>query len=300
MGRNKYIQCEVCRKSLRRDKIKLHIHRHEVERKNRHPMKICPTCNVSMIAWNLPRHQKIHQKSSATILENIKVDQLRYEDTKTVGQIVENVMLLDKYNIDPMSLRKEYVKALDVNSHKTNKNDGTVLRPWQQQLLDFIAPSDREIIWVIGQKGAEGKSWFQEYMINYYGSMRVFHSTLNKHSDGILHTLTKKSVSLIDVFIFNMPRSFAVENVPYTLLEEIKDGQAISSKYDSKILRFKTPNIVAVFSNELPTTIEMSTDRWKIFKINDDDLLFKITPIEMSDGRCKIFNIKGNYKLLKN
>ena len=78
---------------------------------------------------------------------------------------------------------------------------------------------------------------------------------------------------MIDIFIFNIPRSFATEAVPYTLLEEIKDGQAISSKYDSKILRFKTPNIVVVFSNGNPTERMMSRDRWQIFKIKDNNLI---------------------------
>ena len=36
----------------------------------------------------------------------------------------------------------------------------TELRIWQQQLLDNISsPSDREVIWVIGQKGTEGKTF---------------------------------------------------------------------------------------------------------------------------------------------
>ena len=36
------------------------------------------------------------------------------------------------------------------------------LRPWQQQLMENLStPSDREIIWIIGRKGNEGKTWFQ-------------------------------------------------------------------------------------------------------------------------------------------
>ena len=86
-----------------------------------------------------------------------------------------------------------------------------------------------------------------------------------------------KMLALIDIFIFNIPRSIATEAVPYTLLEEIKDGQAISSKYDSKILRFKTPNIVVVFTNEEPTETMMSKDRWQIFKIDGNNLIPKLS-----------------------
>ena len=34
-----------------------------------------------------------------------------------------------------------------------------------------------------------------------------------------------------------------------TPLEQIKDGNAISSKYSSTVLKFKVPNMVIVFSN---------------------------------------------------
>ena len=41
----------------------------------------------------------------------------------------------------------------------------TELHIWQQQLLDNISsPPGREVIWVIGQKGNEGKTWSQEYL----------------------------------------------------------------------------------------------------------------------------------------
>ena len=48
----------------------------------------------------------------------------------------------------------------------------TEIRIRQQQLLDTISStSDREVIrdWVIGQKGNEGKTWFQEYLDTFYG-----------------------------------------------------------------------------------------------------------------------------------
>ena len=41
----------------------------------------------------------------------------------------------------------------------------------------------------------------------------------------------------------------------YPVLESIKDGTAINGKYQSEVLRFKTPNIVIVFSNDDPDVI---------------------------------------------
>ena len=36
------------------------------------------------------------------------------------------------------------------------------------------------------------------------------------------------------------------------MLENIKDGQADASKYNSEILKFSSPNVAVVFSNEYP------------------------------------------------
>ena len=59
-----------------------------------------------------------------------------------------------------------------------------------------------------------------------------------------------------------------MNDVDYTLLENIKDGKAISGKFITKKMRFKTPNVIIVFSNKYPDTREFSEDRWMIFKIN--------------------------------
>ena len=54
------------------------------------------------------------------------------------------------------------------------------------------------------------------------------------------------------------------------MLENIKDGQEEASKYNSEIIKFRTPNIVVVFSNEL------SSDRWNVFKIDTEMELQKV------------------------
>jgi len=225
-------------------------------------MKSCSVCHMSMKAGNLSRHMKTHTKTQ-NILDNIKKDQEGFDQVRKTGQIVGE--LLKSGNIDPRSLRREYSKALEIMNVPDKITD--TLRPWQQKLLEDIKPSDRNIIWVIGKNGAEGKSWFQRYLVQHHGSQRVFDTTIEKRSDGVLHALSKRVVSLIDVFIFNIPRSFSIDNVPYSLLEQIKDGQAISTKYDSKVLRFKTPNIVLVFANNQPSHGKMSLDRFQTVNI---------------------------------
>ena len=208
--------------------------------------------------WKSTKNQK------QNILDNIKKDQEHFKQQQETGQVVEE--LLKSSNIDPRSLRSEYSKALEIINVPDKITD--TLRPWQQKLFGDIKPSDRDIIWVIGRKGAEGKSWFQKYLVQLYGSHRVFHTTIEKRTDGILHALSKRLLPLIDIFIFNIPRSFSIDFIPYNLFEQLKDGEAISTKYDSKCLRFKTPNILLVFANYMPSQVKMSFDRWQIFNID--------------------------------
>ena len=268
MGRNKYIQCKICLKSLRSDKLKSHEEQHE--RKSKYQMKRCSICQKSMIAGHLARHMKTHNNSKTELLQGIKADQKCYEDVGNKGKLLKE--LLENEDIDPMSLRKEYQKALEVDSFR-NEHQFESLKPWQEKLKTCIKSTDREIIWVYGRQGAEGKSWFQNYLEHYYTPKKVFRSPIDRNKESMLHSLSKRTLSLIDVFIFNIPRSFDIKDIPFTFLEEIKDGYGISTKYNSKQLRFETPNIVILFSNVFPDIKYASRDRWSIFKIEYDELV---------------------------
>ena len=267
MGRNKFIQCEVCSKSMRSDNLKLHRKQHDQQSKYR--TKSCLVCQKTMIAGNLTRHMKIHNESKKEMLKNIKSDQKCYDDLGNKGRLLKD--LLDKEDIDSQSLRAEHLKALSVNSLRKDLKFES-LKSWQEKLIKFMEPSQREIIWVCGVKGAEGKSWFQEYLEHHYTRKKVFRTSMDRNKESILHSLSKKTLSLLDVFVFNIPRSFNRKVVPYDLFEDIKDGYAISTKYDSKQLRFNTPNIVIVFSNSRPGVRVVSKDRWRVFDIKYDEL----------------------------
>ena len=271
MGRNKFVSCTICSKSLRSDKIKLHEERHRKQhgKQTKYQMKHCSICKKSMIAGNLTRHIKVHNNSKKEILENIISDQKSYEDLGNKGKILKELM--DKEDIDSLSLRKDHLKALEVNSLRKQQQFES-LNPWQEKLLSFMEPSKREIIWVCGVKGAEGKSWFQGYLEHHYTHKKVFRTSIDRNKESILHSLSKKTLSLLDVFVFNIPRSFDIKEIPYTLFEDIKDGFAISTKYDSKQLRFNIPNIVIIFSNTRPVIGSVSKDRWRVYNIINEEL----------------------------
>ena len=74
-------------------------------------------------------------------------------------------------------------------------------------------------------------------------------------------------------FLFDVGKARTEDEMNYELLEHLKNGRTLAAKFDSKELKFHTPNIIIVFSNEKPDVNQMSKDRWKIFHIRDEDLL---------------------------
>ena len=71
---------------------------------------------------------------------------------------------------------RERKEALDLYRKEQHVRDLTQaeLRPWQQKLFEISeVPSEREVIWVIGKDGNEGKSWFQDYLESCFGFNRV-------------------------------------------------------------------------------------------------------------------------------
>ena len=164
--------------------------------------------------------------------------------------------IIDKGVVKEESLRKGYGEALQLYRKQNPRMEiaEVELRPWQHNLMDIIdlARNDRRIFWINGAKGNEGKSWMQGYIETYFGYSRVIRLGLSDKTSNILHTLSKRPLQTTDIFLFNDTRAIDTQEKNYAILELIKDGNAVSSKYNSQVLTFKTPNIVIVFSNYLP------------------------------------------------
>ena len=145
------------------------------------------------------------------------------------------------------------------------KWETVVLRPWQDQLEKILKPSYRYVYWIVGVKGNEGKSWFQDYLLAKYGYDRSVHLDVCSRSTDIFYALSHRPLQTTDVFIFNDARS--QDDLSYITLEQIKDGRAMSTKYCSRPITFKRPNIVIVFSNRRPVRAKLSEDRWLEYHI---------------------------------
>ena len=106
-----------------------------------------------------------------------------------------------------------------------------------------------------------------------FGYARVARLDIKIKTANVLHILRKFPLSTTDIFLFNDARAINYESCCYTILEDIKDGIASASKFNSEVIQFKTPNVVVVFSNTDPHVKELSKDRWKIYNITKDGLI---------------------------
>ena len=200
-----------------------------------------------------------------------------YKEKINLGKALYKI--LGEGNVEEESFPNDWKEALDVYMKQGHEIDcdNVVLKTWQTELLEWINnPTDRHVLWVVGKACGEGKTFFQKYVRSLFGRRRVVAGGINIkcNSASICHALTKRPLSTTDIFLFNIGKSKKkFEDVNYELLEDLKDGDAFTSKYNSQELTIKIPNVVVVFSNEYPNTKELARDRWKVFSIENDELV---------------------------
>ena len=227
---------------------------------------------------NIPLELCTHSPSLPADLSSLEEELLKtnqeYLDKIELGKRI--AIIIDKGVVCEESLIKSYKDALDLYRKQKPRIDNiqfVQLRPWQAELMKIVLkPSDREIYWICGYRGNEGKTWFQNYLETFYGFSRVVRLDLCNKTSNIHHALSKRPLQTTDIFLFNDTRAGGGTSQNYAVLEHIKDGCALSSKYSSNVIRFKTPNIIVVFSNNSPHTSYLSADRWKVYTIKEDGL----------------------------
>ena len=288
IDRHKEAECKVCLRRMRSNNLKRHMLKHrelhtvdedeirnEIKRRKKlRKIREDREQLVRKIAEEEGLPPEFCDMEVPDALRPVSIEKQLMDDDQIYsrkiecGKIISNV--LEKGIVQEDSLSRDNREALTLYRKQMSRRNlsSTELRLWQQQLMNNIStPSEREIIWVIGIKGNEGKTWFQEYVETFYGYARVVRLDLKMKTANVLHVLTKRPLSTTDIFLFNEPRALNHESCNYSILESIKDGTAVSSKYNNDIMRFKIPNVVVVFSNHMPNTRELSKDRWKIFRI---------------------------------
>ena len=256
---------------MRSDTLKRHMKQHEDRKLDK---VLSGEVRSSETSLNTDFTYESSSMERGKIIKKLWKDNEEYKEKLERGKILYEEV--NQQGIQEESLCQEYKVLLDIY-RKQKKNidiENVTLRLWQESLLKYMKPSDREIIWVIGAKGNEGKSWFQEFLESKFGWHRAICGMDIKMKKGnICHALRKRSLMSTNVFLFDVGKSKTFEEINYGVLEKIKNGRIVADKYNTEELKFYTPNIVVVFSNGRPETRELSKDRWKIFHIRDNDLM---------------------------
>ena len=83
-----------------------------------------------------------------------------HEYKRTLDLRKDIYVFIHKNDVYPNSLIPEHKEALDVYMKESMESFPTnvELKPWQNELMKYIEPHDREIIWVVGKDGNEGKN----------------------------------------------------------------------------------------------------------------------------------------------
>ena len=160
---------------MRSDHLKSHMKKHG-DLSSENPEQICKSILESN---DIPETSMYRKKPKVNDLHSDGLDETHKPLTVGVDTMqFENIILYDnqeykrkldlgkkiyefihKNDVYPNSVRPEYKEALDVYMEESVESFHTnvELKPWQNELLMYIKPHDREIIWVVGKDGNEGK-----------------------------------------------------------------------------------------------------------------------------------------------
>ena len=85
---------------------------------------------------------------------------------------------------------KEALKTYELYGKNMNMEEIN-WRGWQKDLREYLdKPCNRKVIWVVGEKGNEGKSFFQRNIREEFGYSRVCRAELN-HARDTFHIVSK-------------------------------------------------------------------------------------------------------------
>ena len=284
MGKHQQVICKVCYKEMRSDVLTRHMKQHEKRNEDNPVTNISVTNNIytsTNDSMNIKKEKseindEIEESTGENGLEKYLLE--KTEEHKSAIKLGKEVYrILAKGEVLEAALPRDMKEALELYMMQGNNfiGENAELKPWQSALMKIIKnPTDRHIIWVVGKACGEGKTWFQKYLKSLFGTRRVVYGiNIKANTPSICHVLSKQSLATADIFLFNIGKSKrSNDQVNYEVLEDLKDGDAFASKYNSQQLKIKVPNIVMVFSNTAPDFEELAEDRWRIFYIENEQL----------------------------
>jgi hypothetical protein len=134
---------------------------------------------------------------------------------------------------------------------------------WQVGLRDHLTQpksiDDRKIYWYWSEAGETGKTTFCRWALCCVPGTTMCGGNIR---DGLY--MISELPEPPNVVLFNLPRG--VTSISYTLLEQLKDGFVLNTKYESGFKMMLPPKII-VFANQPPDESKLSADRWVVKRV---------------------------------
>ena len=184
-------------------------------------------------------------------LKDILIDST---DSKEIHNILQ-------YN-RPLKKLEEEIQTISIKQKLLKQYNNIKWNKLQQYILDKINDTvdDRTVYWVYDEDGNSGKSYLSKYL---QLTRDTYYITGGKQND-ILYGYEGQQIVIID-----LARTYAdnLEHI-YTIIENLKNGQYLSTKYETKQKLFDTPHII-VMANFKPDQSKLSRDRWYMIYTED-------------------------------
>lgn len=150
----------------------------------------------------------------------------------------------------------------DTNSKIPSRFTNMNFLPWQEKIWNLLRKQNyREILWVVDIQGGKGKSTFGKILQKKHGAFLVT-SASEKHV-----SFAYKSEKII---VFDLTRESSLK-MNYTMLEHFKDGNVFVDMYEAKNKYVPEDVKVLVLANFEPEKDKLSSDRWVIERLDEDD-----------------------------
>lgn len=143
------------------------------------------------------------------------------------------------------------IRNMAISKHTPMEN--VLLRPWQQDLMNILQGpvNKRHIYWYWETTGDVGKSFMADYLARNHKALKLG----NAKSADVAYMFQPTSI-----VVFDFPKSQKLDEVNYRVMEDIKNGSIMSTKYMSCVKYFDVPHVV-VFANGPCPEGKFSRDR---------------------------------------
>lgn len=207
----------------------------------------------------LNKKMRITELKKYEILKTIHFEQQKGNDEQAIKYCMKD----GKYHANFDLSKYEPEEELEIISD---------LYPWQETIQNIISKEadKRHVYWIWETTGNVGKSTFCKYLCHKYNAIYIDEG---KKADLIniiynVPKIGKKSIITIDI-----PRNNG-NSVSYKAIEQIKNGMICNTKYETGMKLFNSPHII-IFSNCYPEKDKLSADRWKIGKIENNNIIWE-------------------------